>query len=323
YGQREVRAYLASRLSGSFAAVTNVFSEAARDSRVPTPTSVLDFGTGPGTAIWAAHARWGNSINSYTGIDISEPMLDSAEALLSQPAEQFINSTHTPIPQDLETASPDWDARPSPDKVSLLRYLTPLRDDAEPTHDLVVAAFTLSELPTPAIRADTVNQLWRRTRQTLVVIDHGSLNGSELVRAVRSQLLETGDAEIIGPCQHAGTCPMTGTQQACMFSQRYWISGLSRTMTGDKRDLNDQRYSYIIIKRKNEEEGAPGQLVSTDPSKWARVMIPPIKKTGQVLADVCTSEGTLERQLFSKRLGKEVYRALRKTMWGDLVPYRP
>lgn len=52
YGQRETMAYVASQMPFAYAPLARILSE-TRD-RLPDfrPSSLLDFGTGPGTAIW-------------------------------------------------------------------------------------------------------------------------------------------------------------------------------------------------------------------------------------------------------------------------------
>lgn len=52
YGAREAMAYIAGYLPISYGPIFNVLTELK--SRIPnfSPQSVMDFGTGPGTAIW-------------------------------------------------------------------------------------------------------------------------------------------------------------------------------------------------------------------------------------------------------------------------------
>lgn len=49
-----------------------------------------------------------------------------------------------------------------------------------------------------------------------------------------------------------------------------------------------------------------------------RTLLPPIKRKGHILLDVCTPSGTLERWVVNRRCGKQVYRDARKAQWGDL-----
>lgn len=52
YGPRESVAYTASVMSGNYAAIYNVLKEVKSRVSSFSPKSMLDFGTGPGTAIW-------------------------------------------------------------------------------------------------------------------------------------------------------------------------------------------------------------------------------------------------------------------------------
>lgn len=52
YGSRESVAYAAGVLPSTYAAVTNVMKEISNRISDFRPRSMLDFGTGPGTAIW-------------------------------------------------------------------------------------------------------------------------------------------------------------------------------------------------------------------------------------------------------------------------------
>ncbi|CAG8772787.1 7691_t:CDS:2 [Cetraspora pellucida] len=83
YGGRESLAYVAGYLPITYGPIYNVLYELS--TRLPdfSPKNVMDFGTGPGTAIWAAHEIWGSNIENFLGIDISEAMLRTAENILS------------------------------------------------------------------------------------------------------------------------------------------------------------------------------------------------------------------------------------------------
>lgn len=52
YGPRESIAYAAGVLPSTYAAVKNVMTEISSRMTDFRPRSMLDFGTGPGTAIW-------------------------------------------------------------------------------------------------------------------------------------------------------------------------------------------------------------------------------------------------------------------------------
>ena len=57
--------------------------------------------------------------------------------------------------------------------------------------------------------------------------------------------------------------------------------------------------------------------------QWARLARPPLKRSGHVVLDVCTPQGTFERRVGSKGNLKSVvgaYRAARKSRWGAFWP---
>jgi len=64
-------------------------------------------------------------------------------------------------------------------------------------------------------------------------------------------------------------------------------------------------------------EGVPGA------GQWARMVRPPMKRSGHVIVDVCTPQGTFERRVVAKGGHKHIewaYRTARKARWGGLWP---
>jgi ribosomal protein RSM22 (predicted rRNA methylase) len=57
---------------------------------------------------------------------------------------------------------------------------------------------------------------------------------------------------------------------------------------------------------------------SFHPLQLPRIILPPIKRKGHILIDCCTPQGTFERWLVNRRVGKQVWRDARKARWGDL-----
>lgn len=84
YGARESLAYLLARMPNAYAACEAVFAELERRMPEFAPRSILDFGTGPGTAIWAARERWAESLDKHTGVDVSEAMLEMVQRVSSK-----------------------------------------------------------------------------------------------------------------------------------------------------------------------------------------------------------------------------------------------
>ncbi|CAH1761335.1 5083_t:CDS:2 [Entrophospora sp. SA101] len=230
YGERESIAYIAGYLPVTYGPTFNVLTEVS--TRIPdfSPKSVLDFGTGPGTAIWL-----------------------------------------------------------------------------QPTYDLVISAFTLTELPNIKIIDSVLEDLWKRTNDVL--------------------------------CPHDGQCPLQNSKNWCHFSQKINRPGyFSKVKNSKHSNYEESKYTYVII-RKGER---PKSMVSAELTKsvesvestgsadhvneaynWSRLILPPIKRGEHVLLDCCSKNGSIERIIIPKSQGRLIYRDARKSNWGDLFPHYP
>jgi ribosomal protein RSM22 (predicted rRNA methylase) len=70
--------------------------------------------------------------------------------------------------------------------------------------------------------------LWKRTKDILVLIDRGSPIGSQLILNARKQVIENMKSEgieghIVAPCPHEQTCPMENNRHKhwCHFGQAF------------------------------------------------------------------------------------------------------
>jgi len=88
----DLGAYLVARLPATFAAVARVLGELAARRPAFSPTSLLDAGSGPGTASWAAAAQW-PGLEAVTFLDSSPHFLDLAAALSRRGPEPLPGAT--------------------------------------------------------------------------------------------------------------------------------------------------------------------------------------------------------------------------------------
>ncbi|KAF7726356.1 37S ribosomal protein S22 [Apophysomyces ossiformis] len=170
YGPRESIAYAAGVLPSTYAAITNVFQEVSKRMADFKPRSMLDFGTGPGTAIWAAQRIF--DVDKFVGVDLSENMLRVAEQL-----EETVGKNK---------------------KIEFQRYLA--MDPQASKSDLVVSAFTLGDISSAAIQKSTIQQLWDQTGDVLILIDRGTPIGFSNIARARQWVLESGDdVHVVAP----------------------------------------------------------------------------------------------------------------------------
>lgn len=93
------------------------------------------------------------------------------------------------------------------------RYLLP--EDETIQHDLVVAAYSLSEIGDPQHRKRVVQQLWKMTGGVLVLVEFANLSNFDLLMEARDTILEEKGVglwdwqpTIVGPCPHEHRCPL-------------------------------------------------------------------------------------------------------------------
>ncbi|KAJ1343135.1 hypothetical protein BSLG_002161 [Batrachochytrium salamandrivorans] len=327
YDEITARAYFATRTHAAYGAANFVFRDISRRFPDFKPTGVLDFGTGPGTAIWAAKNSWSESLQYAVGIDSSEDMLNRAEKLSYMPT----------------SGVKDYKG---------IRYLNH-RDKFEEkdTHDLVVASFVLGELPSEVIIKATLKTLWNQTRGILVLIDRGTPNGFLHIAEARAAILamatpddaEHPNAHVVSPCSHEKPCPMmVDSKSWCHYSQRIYRNEVVRSTTNyHNSDHEDIKFSYVAIRRGARpakiEEQISTKSAASDLSKWSdaekstlkkmsldwpRLTAPPMKKKKHVLIDMCTPEGQIHRVTATKQ-SSPFYKDARKLHWGDQWPHPP
>ncbi|CAG8450110.1 13127_t:CDS:2 [Cetraspora pellucida] len=309
YGGRESLAYVAGYLPITYGPIYNVLYELS--TRLPdfSPKNVMDFGTGPGTAIWAAHEIWGSNIGSFFGIDISEAMLRMAENILSY------NS-----------------------KIQNIDFKKSITYDPKTRYDLVISAFTFNELPNDNIRQSILESLWNKTEDTLVLIEKGTPAGFKIIAEARKKILHSATkfqveanlqldkqdndvlstlanygAHVVAPCPHDGECPLIESRNWCHFSQRInRPSYLMQTKKVVGNNYEDSKYSYVILRR-----GPRPRISATETSKKME------KLTHDNTINTELAKSHIERMIIPKSQGKVPYRDARKAMWGDLFPHPP
>ena len=159
----------------------------------------------------------------------------------------------------------------------------------------------------------------------------------------RGQQKETG--MIVAPCTNHSACPMyepqgvvKGRRDICYFSQRYIRPPFLQTILGAKdKNFEDVKFSYLSIMRGRDlrqeqdiqqdedstEKAFVGYEAVTEPEQapslsLPRAVLPPLKRRGHVILDLCTPAGTLERWTVPRSFSKQAFRDARKSSWGDL-----
>lgn len=228
-GELAVKAYLATRLPATFAAVRASLDAIVGARPDWSPQTLLDIGAGPGTALWAAADAWPELAHA-TLLEASAPARHAGQYLARQ--------------LRLESNWISGDAT---------RDLPGL-----PQVDLVTCAYVLDELE-PAALSLLVERLWALTSDTLLIVEPGTPAGWRRILDCRSRLVAAG-AHVIAPCPHHSPCPLAPPDW-CHFSRRVARSRIHRLAKDADVPWEDEKFTYLAVSRHKPEHGRPAMRV--------------------------------------------------------------
>ncbi|XP_026939519.1 ribosome assembly protein METTL17, mitochondrial isoform X4 [Sagmatias obliquidens] len=253
--------YMAARLDGGFAAVSRAFHEI--QARLPEfqPQTLMDFGSGTGSVTWAAHSTWGQSLREYMCVDSSAAMLELAEKLLKGGS----GSGMPYVPG------------------VFFRQFLPVSPKVQ--FDVVVSAFSLSELPSKANRTDVVQTLWRKTGHFLILVENGTKAGHSLLMDARNLVLNGKEKSPLDP------------RPGFVFAPN--------------KKPKEEKFSMVILARGSPEEA----------NRWPRITQPVLKRPRHVHCHLCCPDGHMQHAVITaRRHGRDLYRCARVSSWGDRLP---
>lgn len=227
HSRADVVAYAAYRLPATFAAIYAALNEVRERRPDWHPHSLLDAGSGPGSALWAASELW-PELEQVTLLERDEAMITCGKQIATQARSRIVREA---IWQQVDLLG-QWESEPK---------------------DLVITAYVLNELPASQ-RGNLINKLWSITTGTLVIIEPGTPAGYSHVIQARQQLIASG-ANIIAPCPHNRPCPMAGNDW-CHFAQRITRTRQQRQVKQATLSYEDEKFSYIAA---SQTPGSPIQ----------------------------------------------------------------
>lgn len=253
-------AYATVRLPATAAALDAVLGALVRHAGV-SPSTILDLGAGPATALWPAASRW-PLLERVTLVDRDPEML--------RLGLQLWRHAHP--------------GGAGPEIVTRAGDLVSAAGDA----DVVIAAYAIGELD-DASAARAVDRALAQAGRAVVLVEPGTPAGFARIRAARDWLLARG-ARIVAPCPHGRPCPMTGGDW-CHFAVRLDRSRAHRQAKHGALGWEDEKFAYVIAE--------PGTAAGSRPAS-ARVLRRPVRGTGHVRLVLCTPAG-LEDAVVTRR----------------------
>jgi ribosomal protein RSM22 (predicted rRNA methylase) len=227
-------AYLLVRMPATFAALLKALRAAKRQFMAPSgdvPVSdnglmsdkgmaietMLDLGSGPGTAAWAA-------VEVFP--ELRQLRLIERDSGLIGLGRQLGAASDAPALRQAEWIQAELNGK--------------FREDA---YDLVAASYSLGEL-SPAQRSECLRQAWQRTRRLLLLVEPGTRAGFGCIHQARSELIALG-ATLLAPCPHRLACPMAAAGDWCHFAARVERTAMHRRLKGGELGHEDEKFSYV------------------------------------------------------------------------------
>ena len=210
-GLAEHVAYTICRMPATFAAVTQALSHMREVVPSFAPTTILDIGSGPGTAAISAMAAF-PTICQGVGMERSADFLAISKILCST----------------LHGVQGDCITDPPPSG----------------TFDLMTMAYVINEL------SDETCRRWMEIAasktQVLLIVEPGTPGGWARLMECRTRLIELG-GQVLAPCPHHKPCPFIGTDAWCHESVRLPRSSLHRRLKKGELGYEDEKFCYLAI----------------------------------------------------------------------------
>jgi ribosomal protein RSM22 (predicted rRNA methylase) len=257
------------QLSGAMAAVVE---------RVPSwaPVSILDIGSGPGTALWAAVEHW-SSLQSLTAWEREPAFISLARQLARASDNPAISEAH-------------WEqvtlGGTFPRNVGM--------------YDLVVLGHVLNELD-ESLQREVVSFAWEHCAGVLLIVEPGTSAAFPNVRNAREQLLNLG-AKTLAPCAHDVPCPLVGDW--CHFPQKLHRPAYQRRVKEGSAGWEESKFSYAAISKFAPDKTIWGRLIHQPHVSKIGVVLTVSSREGIVKPRVSKRHRELYRQLSDLRWGE-------------------
>lgn len=272
--------YAITRMPGTLSTLRAVFAQ-WHQLGLDKPDTILDCGSGPGTALFAALEAFGAN-TLLTAIEKDPGFIDMASRAiktLASPAHERLLFINDAIPK----------AR------------------LESRHDLAILSYMLSEIPQKEL--ETV-MLWvlKRTQNYVVIADAGTPRVYQQIMAARDILIAQGWC-ILAPCRHQKKCPLEGSD-FCHFSTTFLRHRESIRLKNASAQNENEKYCYLIA-------AAPHRTPKLLKDQ-GRIIRRPMQRSGHRVFDLCVREGNIRRVILSKKDGL-AYRLAKDLYWGDVL----
>ena len=274
-------AYLALRIPATYAQIYSAFLQIQEINPSWNPRSILDIGSGPGTAVWAALDIW-SSVKQARCIDKNKNLLFLGKEIMEKAS--------LAIDISLECK----------DIIEMSHY--------ENKYDLVIIANILNEL-TLSQQEILLKKAFDQCNGIMIIIEPGTSIGVTIVQKVSKQF--SGKANLLAP--YINNSFIFDPKIWIHFSQRFIRPEFQRRIRQHMRDSSlmasdweDAKFAYVAIGKI-----LPKEMI------WGRCIGPVKKQKGFLEMFVLTQSEIKQVKIFKKN--KKEYDFAKNLQWGAVI----
>ena len=199
-------------MPATFAANEYVLQQIRQAMPEMRPASMLDLGSGPGTAMWAVREVWPD-LREVTLVDSNRELIELGQKLASDLPNTQWKLADISATEQFENA------------------------------DLVVLSYALGELKSPE---KALSRAWKAAGKAIVIIEPGTPRNFAVIAKIRAQLIAEG-GYAVAPCPHMNGCPMAELGDWCHFAARLERTAEHRRLKSAALGYEDEKFSYLAF----------------------------------------------------------------------------
>ncbi len=254
YINEDFYVYLNVRMPATYSAI------AACLSNIPSSLSIeslVDYGSGPGTALWAV-SEYFPAIQKLVAVERNSTFISLGKRLAGYSSKKALLETEW-VQQDL------------------------LKLKELPRGDLSLLSYSLGEI-LPKDRLSLIDKIWEATNKALLIVEPGTPKGYHSLMEVRSHLIAKGGF-LFAPCPMGQKCPLMGTKDWCHFAARLPRTSMHRKIKGGELNYEDEKYFYLFFSKLPES------------NSFSRIIRRPQIRKGHISLTLCSSEGIQQKSI--------------------------
>lgn len=272
--KEEKLAYVGYRMKATLGAIHSIFKLMKKELRDHKIETALDLGSGPGTSLWSFATLFP---------ELKRLTLFERDLELIYLGKRLFSKTTIPIETEVLWTHGDFVNTKQFDEVDLVLFSYSFGEIDEKSDDSVL------------------ENCFIHAKKFIIIIEPGTPRGYKRILKARKKLIELG-AYTLAPCPHDKTCPLSGNDW-CHFSTRIERTALQRVLKQGSLNYEDEKFSYIIMGKKQEVHTV------------RRVLTEPVILKEKATLKLCTDDGLIYQDAL--RRDTESYKKAKKIKNGD------